>query len=43
MGGHRLGLRQHPPTQGQDTDALLTGLGLSQTEIARLRTAGAVA
>jgi len=43
MGGHRLGLRQHPPTQGQDTDALLTGLGLSQPEIARLRAAGAVA
>jgi crotonobetainyl-CoA:carnitine CoA-transferase CaiB-like acyl-CoA transferase len=43
MDGRRLGLRQHPPTQGQDTDALLAGLGLPQAEIARLRAAAAVA
>ena len=43
MDGRRLGLRQHPPTQGQDTDALLAGLGLPHAEIARLRAAAAVA
>jgi crotonobetainyl-CoA:carnitine CoA-transferase CaiB-like acyl-CoA transferase len=43
MDGRRLGLRQHPPTQGQDTDALLAGLGLPLSEIARLRAAAAVA
>ena len=43
MDGRRLGLRQHPPTQGQDTDVLLAGLGLPHAEIARLRAAAAVA
>ena len=43
MGGHRLGLRQHPPTMGQDTRALLAQLGLAQAEIDDLHAAGAVA
>ena len=43
MDGHRLGLRQHPPTQGQDTTALLEQLGLDQAAIARLRATRAVA
>ena len=43
MGGRRLGLRQHPPTMGQDTRALLAQLGLAQAEIDGLRAAGAVA
>jgi crotonobetainyl-CoA:carnitine CoA-transferase CaiB-like acyl-CoA transferase len=43
MDGQRLGVRIDPPAQGQDTDALLTGLGLSAQDVQRLRDAGAVA
>ncbi len=43
LGGERLGVRLHPPEQGQDTDDLLAGLGLDADEISRLRSAGAVA
>jgi crotonobetainyl-CoA:carnitine CoA-transferase CaiB-like acyl-CoA transferase len=43
LGGQRLGVREHPPSAGQDTDALLAGLGLDAAEIARLRQARAVA
>ena len=43
MDGHRLGAGGHPPTQGQDTDALLTGLGLSVQDVQRLREIRAVA
>jgi crotonobetainyl-CoA:carnitine CoA-transferase CaiB-like acyl-CoA transferase len=43
MDGQRLGVRIDPPAQGQDTDALLTGLGLSAHEVQCLREAGAVA
>ncbi len=43
MDGRRLGVRAHPPTQGQDTDDLLTQMGHSPEAIARLREAGAVA
>ena len=43
MDGERLGVRQQPPRQGQDTDELLTGLGLSKEQIATLREARAVA
>jgi crotonobetainyl-CoA:carnitine CoA-transferase CaiB-like acyl-CoA transferase len=43
LDGQRLGVRQHPPKQGQDTDALLNSLGLSSTDIADLRKQGAVA
>ena len=43
MDGQRLGAGGHPPTQGQDTEALLTGLGLSAQDVQRLRAAGAVA
>ncbi len=43
MDGQRLGAGGHPPTQGQDTEALLTGLGLSAQEVQRLREAKAVA
>jgi crotonobetainyl-CoA:carnitine CoA-transferase CaiB-like acyl-CoA transferase len=43
MDGQRLGAGGHPPKQGQDTEALLTGLGLSAQDVQRLRTAGAVA
>ena len=43
MDGKRLGVRIDPPAQGQDTDALLTGLGLSAQDVQRLREAGAVA
>ena len=43
MDGQRLGVRIDPPAQGQDTDALLTGLGLSAQEVQCLREAGAVA
>ena len=42
MDGRRLGVRHHPPAQGQDTDALLSALGQSSDDIARLRAAGAV-
>ena len=43
MDGQRLGVRQDPPSQGQDTDALLSALGLSAQDVQRLREAGAVA
>jgi crotonobetainyl-CoA:carnitine CoA-transferase CaiB-like acyl-CoA transferase len=43
MDGQRLGVRSDPPTQGQDTTALLTELGLSTQDLQRLRNAGAVA
>ena len=43
MDGQRLGVRSDPPVQGQDTEALLTGLGLSAQDVHRLREAGAVA
>lgn len=43
MDGQRLGVRIDPPSQGQDTDVLLTGLGLSAQDVQRLREAGAVA
>ena len=43
MDGQRLGVRADPPSQGQDTDALLTALGLSAQEVQRLRDARAVA
>jgi crotonobetainyl-CoA:carnitine CoA-transferase CaiB-like acyl-CoA transferase len=43
MDGHRLGVRNHPPTQGQDTESLLDQLGLPPAEITRLKAAGAVA
>ena len=43
MDGQRLGVRADPPAQGQDTDALLTGLGLSAQDVQSLRNAGAVA
>jgi crotonobetainyl-CoA:carnitine CoA-transferase CaiB-like acyl-CoA transferase len=36
-------VRQDPPSQGQDTDALLMALGLSAPDVQRLREAGAVA
>jgi crotonobetainyl-CoA:carnitine CoA-transferase CaiB-like acyl-CoA transferase len=43
MNGQRLGVREHPPRQGQDTDALLSSLGLTIGEVAELRAKGAVA
>jgi crotonobetainyl-CoA:carnitine CoA-transferase CaiB-like acyl-CoA transferase len=43
MDGQRLGVRQHPPRQGQDTEALLVELGLAPAEVQRLRQARAVA
>ncbi len=43
MDGQRLGAGGHPPTQGQDTEALLTGLGLSVQDVQRLREIRAVA
>ena len=43
MDGQRLGAGGHPPTQGQDTEALLAGLGLSAQDVQRLRASGAVA
>jgi crotonobetainyl-CoA:carnitine CoA-transferase CaiB-like acyl-CoA transferase len=43
MDGQRLGVRQEPPFQGENTDALLTELGLTTQEIAHLRTIHAVA
>jgi crotonobetainyl-CoA:carnitine CoA-transferase CaiB-like acyl-CoA transferase len=42
MGGQRLGVRNHPPTQGENTDELLLGLGLDLDEIAQLRASKAV-
>ena len=43
MDGQRLGVRADPPAQGQDTDALLSALGLSAQDVQRLREARAVA
>ena len=43
MDGQRLGVREHPPRQGQHTEKLLASLGLSTAEIARLRERRAVA
>ena len=43
MDGQRLGVRSHPPAQGENTDELLAALGLPDAEVARLRAAGAVA
>jgi crotonobetainyl-CoA:carnitine CoA-transferase CaiB-like acyl-CoA transferase len=43
MDGQRLGVRLDPPYQGENTDALLTELGLNATDIQRLRAARAVA
>jgi crotonobetainyl-CoA:carnitine CoA-transferase CaiB-like acyl-CoA transferase len=43
MDGQRLGVRRQPPTQGENTDELLQGLGLSAADIARLRSIQAVA
>ena len=43
MGGKRLGVRSAPPRRGQDTDALLMDLGLSSSDVQRLRHAQAVA
>ena len=43
MDGLRLGVRQQPPHQGQDTDEVLRGLGLSAEQIASLRESRAVA
>jgi crotonobetainyl-CoA:carnitine CoA-transferase CaiB-like acyl-CoA transferase len=43
MGGQRLGVRHQPPTQGENTDELLLGLGLDLDEIAQLRASKSVA
>jgi crotonobetainyl-CoA:carnitine CoA-transferase CaiB-like acyl-CoA transferase len=43
MDGRRLGVGCHPPQLGQDTEALLTGLGLSSQDVQRLRDSQAVA
>jgi crotonobetainyl-CoA:carnitine CoA-transferase CaiB-like acyl-CoA transferase len=43
MNGQRLGVRQHPPHQGENTQELLQGLGLSEPEIGYLRAIKAVA
>jgi len=43
MDGQRLGVRQQPPQQGENTDELLQGLGLSAIEIEDLRAIKAVA
>jgi crotonobetainyl-CoA:carnitine CoA-transferase CaiB-like acyl-CoA transferase len=43
MDGQRLGVRQQPPQQGENTDELLQGLGLSAVEIENLRAIKAVA
>ena len=43
MDGQRLGVRQHPPQQGEHTDEVLTALGLSAAEVAALKAQGAVA
>ena len=43
MDGKRLGVRQHPPQQGEHTDEVLTALGLSAAEVAQLKAEGAVA
>mgnify|MGYP002149645069 CR=1 FL=1 len=43
MDGQRLGVRLQPPTMGQHTDALLSGLGYSSGDIEQLRAQAAVA
>jgi crotonobetainyl-CoA:carnitine CoA-transferase CaiB-like acyl-CoA transferase len=43
MGGQRLGVRHQPPTQGENTDELLLGLGLGWDEIEQLRASKSVA
>ncbi len=43
MDGQRLGVRHHPPTQGQDTDTLLAALGHTPQQIEHLRQDRAVA
>ena len=43
MDGQRLGVRHQPPKQGENTDELLQGLGLSAAEIAHLRQCKAIA
>jgi len=43
MDGQRLGVRHQPPRQGENTDELLQGLGLSPAEIAHLRAQKAIA
>ena len=43
MDGQRLGVWQQPPYSGEHTDSLLSGLGLTQTDIEGLRQHGAVA
>jgi crotonobetainyl-CoA:carnitine CoA-transferase CaiB-like acyl-CoA transferase len=43
MDGQRLGVRYQPPTQGENTDELLLGLGLGWDEITQLRASKAVA
>jgi crotonobetainyl-CoA:carnitine CoA-transferase CaiB-like acyl-CoA transferase len=43
MDGARLGVRLQPPALGAHTDELLSGVGYSDSEIASLRAAGAVA
>ena len=43
MDGQRLGVRLQPPQQGENTDELLHGLGLGETDIAHLRAIKAVA
>ncbi len=42
LNGERLGVRLHPPTPGQHTEALLRDLGLSSDKIEALKAAGAV-
>ena len=43
MDGQRLGVRHQPPQQGENTDELLQGLGLSLADIDNLRALKAVA
>ena len=43
MDGQRLGVRLQPPTLGENTSALLEGLGYSASELETLRAQGAVA
>ena len=42
LGGERLGLRLNPPKLGEHTDALLRGLGYSDSEVAQLHADGVV-
>jgi crotonobetainyl-CoA:carnitine CoA-transferase CaiB-like acyl-CoA transferase len=43
LAGQRLGVRQHPPRFGADTDALLTELGYARGDIRRFRDQAIVA